>query len=141
MAHPLALLDSDSLSEIMKGRDQRVLHNAGAYLREHHSFWFSIITRYEILRGLHAKGASRQIMAFLQQYRASIVYPMTEEVIDRAAEIYGALHQQGRLILDADILIAATALVHDLLLVTGNEDHFQRIPDLSFVNWRNASRD
>lgn len=138
MAHPLALLDSDTLSEIMKGRDQRVLQNAGGYLREHSSFRFSIITRYEILRGLHAKAASRQMAAFLRQCQASIVYPMTEEIIDRAAEIYGALHQRGRLILDADILIAATALVHDLLLVTGNEDHFQRIPRLRFVNWRTA---
>lgn len=141
MAHPLALLDSDTLSEIMKGRDQRVLRNASAYLRQHHSFRFSIITRYEVLRGLHAKDASRQITAFLRQCRASVVHPMTEEIIDRASEIYGALHKRGRLILDADILIAATALVHDLVLVTGNEDHFQRIAGLRFVNWRTASPD
>lgn len=136
MAHPLALLDSDTLSEIMKGRDQRVLRQAGEYLREHHGFRFSIITRYEVLRGLRAKDANRQIATFLQQCRASAVYPMTEEVIDRAAEIYAVLHKRGRLIPDADLLIAATALVHGLVLVTGNEDHFERVPGLRFVNWR-----
>ena len=136
MGHPPALLDSDTLSEIMKGRNQLVLRNAGNYLREHSSFRFSIITRYEILRGLHTKDASRQMTAFLRQCRVSTIYPMTEEIVDRAAEIYGALHKKGRLIQDADILIAATALIHDLVLVTGNEDHFQRIRDLRFVNWR-----
>ena len=137
MAHPPALLDSDTLSEIMKGRDQQVLRNAGAYLREHDHFRFSIITRYEVMRGLHAKDAVRQMAAFAEQCRASTVYPMTEEIVDRAAEIYGILHKRGRLISDGDPLIAATALVHDLLLVTGNEEHFGRIPGLRFVNWRN----
>jgi tRNA(fMet)-specific endonuclease VapC len=61
---------------------------------------------------------------------------MTEEIVDRASEIYGILHKRGRLISDVDPLIAATAIVHDLVLVTGNEDHFGRVPSLRFVNWR-----
>jgi len=122
----------------MKGRDRQVLQQADQYLREHRGFRFSIATRYEVLRGLHAKSASRQIAAFLQQCRTSTIYPLTEEIVDRASEIYGLLHRRGRLISDVDFLIAATALVHDLVLVTGNEDHFERVPDLRFVNWRTA---
>ncbi|HEV7518276.1 MAG TPA: type II toxin-antitoxin system VapC family toxin [Thermoanaerobaculia bacterium] len=136
MAHPLALLDSDMLSEIMKGRDPRVLHHAREYLQEHRVFQFSIVTRYEVLRGLQAKDATRQIAAFLARCRASVVYPLTEEVVDLAAEIYGSLRKRGQLISDGDLLIASTALLLDLVLVTGNVDHFQRIEGLRFLNWR-----
>lgn len=34
-----------------------------------------------------------------------------------------------------DTLIAATALEEDLILVTGNTDHFSRIPGLKIENW------
>ncbi len=120
----------------MKGRDSQVLHHTREYLEEHRVLQFSIITRYEILRGLHAKDAARQITVFLARCRASIVYPMTEEVIDQAAELYGSLRRRGQLISDADLLIAATALLQDIALVTGNEDHFQRIEGLRVLNWR-----
>jgi predicted nucleic acid-binding protein len=40
------------------------------------------------------------------------------------------LEQAGSILPDADLQIAATALYHDLELVTGNVRHFERIPDL-----------
>lgn len=49
---PRALIDTDTLSEVIKGRDPHVLRQAGEYLSAHQRFTFSIITRYEILRGL-----------------------------------------------------------------------------------------
>jgi antitoxin (DNA-binding transcriptional repressor) of toxin-antitoxin stability system len=46
---------------------------------------------------------------------------------------------RGELIGDADILIAATALEHGLAIATGNIVHFERIPGLQVVNWRELS--
>ncbi len=46
------------------------------------------------------------------------------------ATIRGQLHATGMSIGDNDLLIAATALRHDLTLVTRNRRHFDRIPDL-----------
>ena len=37
---------------------------------------------------------------------------------------------------DADILIAATALKHNLVMVPENVNHFRRIPGLSIESWR-----
>jgi len=34
-----------------------------------------------------------------------------------------------------DILIGATAIQHNLLLVTNNIKHFQRMSQLQFINW------
>lgn len=65
----------------------------------------------------------------------NFILPLTDEVIVKAAEIYAALHRQGALISDADILIAASALVYGLGMVTNNEEHFRRIADLQVENW------
>ena len=63
------------------------------------------------------------------------VLPITEQVIDQAAEIWAELRKRGELILDADILIAATALVNGCGLVTNNERHFRRVTGLTVENW------
>src|SRR3954462_10341031 len=134
------LLDTVTLSEVIKGRDLGVLRRAREYLSAHGRFQFSIITRYEILRGLKAKDAFQQILAFDRQCAWSIVLPLNDGIIVQAAEIYGGLKKQGAIIGDADILIAATAIFHDLPLVTGNLDHFRRIPKLRCETWRSPAR-
>jgi tRNA(fMet)-specific endonuclease VapC len=48
----------------------------------------------------------------------------------RFAEIRSFLRRRGQLILDLDMIIAATAVQHDLTLITLNRRHFERIPDL-----------
>ena len=130
------LLDTDTLSEVMKGRDPAVSQRARDYLTAQGVFTFSIITRYEILRGLKARDATRQLQAFDAQCQKSRILLLTDEIIVRAADIYADLCRRGELISDADILIAATALVHRLTLVTENTDHFQRIAGLPIESWR-----
>lgn len=85
---------------------------------------------------MKAKRAIGQIAVFEERCRQSNVLPLTDDVIVRAADIYADLHQQGQLISDADILIAATALVHGLNLVTENVAHFRRISGLNIESWR-----
>ena len=131
-----SLLDTDTLSEVMKGLDQRVQNNARHYLRAFSHFTFSLITRYEILRGLKARRANRQLTRFEQRCQQSVVLPLTDEIIVQAADLYALLHQEGQLISDADILIAATALKHNLVMVTENVNHFRRIPGLTIESWR-----
>ena len=134
MALTKVALDTDVLSAIMR-RQLKVIPRARAYLRAHHQFHFSIITQYEILRGLKAKGAARQTASFENFCSRNTILPLSEEAISRAAEIYADLYKSGGLIGDADILIAASALVQGLGIVTNNEKHFQRISDLHVENW------
>jgi tRNA(fMet)-specific endonuclease VapC len=61
--------------------------------------------------------------------------PLTDAIVMRAATIYANLHQRGVLIGDADILIATTGLEHGLLVVTNNENHYQRIAGIQLENW------
>jgi len=132
----LVLLDTDTLSEIMRGRDSNVVQKAREYLKTHGQFRISIITRYEILRGLKAKQALHQITIFEDRCRKSFVYPLTDDIIVKASDIYAYLYKQGLLISDADILIASAALVNNLTLTTGNLEHFNRIPNLVTQSWK-----
>lgn len=133
---PPSLIDTDTLSEVIKGRDPHVLARAAEYLSVHQRFAFSIITRYEILRGLKAKGAARQIASFQERCKKSVVLALSDDIVNMAAEIYATLYREGQLVSDADILIAATAIVHGLDLVTENPGHFKRIKDLRVSSWR-----
>ena len=134
MPQPEALLDTDVLSAVMKGNPLAAAR-AGEYLAEHGSLALSIITRYEVLRGLKAKNATTQIQAFDQFCEAARIVSLTDAAVVKAAEIYTALKQRGEPIGDADILIGASALAHGLAVVTNNEDHFRRIPGLQVTNW------
>jgi tRNA(fMet)-specific endonuclease VapC len=111
------------------------LSQAQAYLKSYSQLTVSIVTRYEVLRGLSAKKAIAQMTAFDAMCQSMEVLPLTDAIAVRAADIYGALHRAGQLIGDADILIAATCLENDCEIVTNNTSHFNRIPGLTVQNW------
>lgn len=131
---PKTLLDTDILSMLMR-QQQEVMKRAIHYLDVYAQYSFSLMTRYEILRGLKTKNAKKQLAAFNVFCQASEVLSITESVVNRASDIYADLHHRGELIGDADILIAATALEYGFVLATNNENHFSRIVDLQVDNW------
>jgi predicted nucleic acid-binding protein len=63
--------------------------------------------------------------------RSVAILPMTKPIMLRFAQIRGELRRKGQIIGDFDMLIAATALHHNLTLVTRNLRDYQRIPNLS----------
>ena len=58
------------------------------------------------------------------------VIDVTDPIAEAFGKIRAGLRRQGNLIADMDLLIAATALVHDLTLLTGNTRHVARVPGL-----------
>jgi tRNA(fMet)-specific endonuclease VapC len=128
------VLDTDILSHVMR-QNSSVLKKAKEYLKTYPRFTFSIITSYEILRGLKAKNALKQLQAFETFSSVSEILSITPEIISRASDIYADLYRNGDLIGDADILIAATALAENCVLATNNEKHFSRIKGLNTINW------
>jgi tRNA(fMet)-specific endonuclease VapC len=131
-----SLLDTDILSEILKQKNSIVVQKAATYLQTHQQFTFSAITRYEILRSLKAKSASRQLQQFATFCQHCQILPVTDGIFDRAADLWAATHAVGRPRKDADHLIAATALEHGLTLVTGNAIDFSWVVGLTIVDWR-----
>ena len=94
MPQPAVLLDTDILSERLK-QYPLVVPRVREYLAEHERLAFSIITRYELLRGLKAKQARAQEAAFTLLCQASHILPLTDQVVECAATLYGELHRKA----------------------------------------------
>ncbi len=65
---------------------------------------------------------------FLSSYR---MLTLTDPIMERFAELRAYLRRRGQRIPDFDLLIAATAIQHNLTLLTFNRRDFERIPDLT----------
>jgi tRNA(fMet)-specific endonuclease VapC len=133
-----ALLDTDILSEGLKKKDQQVLATAREYLAQKQRLAFSAITVYQILRGMRAKRAIRQLAEFLRIAETSEVLPISVPVLIRAADLWAEARSGGHSANDADLIIAATAIEARRVLVTGNTSHFAWIPGLSLGDWRSV---
>jgi tRNA(fMet)-specific endonuclease VapC len=96
----------------------------------------SLITYYEVVGGLLAKGALKQLNVFEDFVAENIVVPMTDKSAKISAELYSSLRQTGNTVDDIDLLIAGIAIENDMTLATNNESHFGRIPNLKIENWK-----
>jgi tRNA(fMet)-specific endonuclease VapC len=65
------------------------------------------------------------------------ILPFGTAEAEQAVQIRAALKSQGQPIGAYDVLIAATALQHNLIMVTANQREFERISGLQTENWRN----
>lgn len=73
--------------------------------------------------------------------------PIINELIDKFKQlpIYGALDiyakekarlkKAGNIVDDLDLLIDATAIQNNMVLVTNNKKHFDRLQNIKFENW------
>lgn len=130
-----ALVDTDILSYYFKG-DEIVVKKFEQYLDKFDLIEISLITYYEIVSGLLAKNALKQLSVFDDFVNDNIVIPVTEKSARISSELYSTLRQNGNIIDDIDLLIAGVAIENDMILVTNNEKHFARIPGLEISNWK-----
>jgi tRNA(fMet)-specific endonuclease VapC len=125
----LALIDTDILSMFFRG-NANVVSQFQAYLTEHRQINLSIVTYYEVLSGLKHRDAQKQLTLFLDFAAQSVILPLTVQSVTLSANIYAKLRQDGIPVDDIDLLIAGVALANNLILVTHNQRHFNRIESL-----------
>ena len=121
----MQLVDTNILSELMRQQpDTGVLLWLQGRQRVTTRLKISAITVDEIMLGL-AWSPSIQLQrwfdAFLQR---NDVLPITADIARRAGELSARLQAQGQTRAQADMLIAATAQIHDLTVVTRNVHDF-----------------
>ncbi len=129
-----SLLDTNILTAFLKG-NQKIVSKISVYLDKFPILTISVITYYEILRGLKAINSTSKLKTFQGLIGKSEIENINKTTMDKASDIYANLKRQGTLIEDADILLAATALERGLVLVTDNITHFKRIKGLRIENW------
>ena len=92
------------------------------------------ITASELLHGVHRADSARrrgERERFVEAVLAAVaVLPFDLEVARVHARLWADLRRAGTPIGAHDLIIAATALTHDLTVVTGDERHFGRIEGL-----------
>ena len=86
----------------------------------------SVITKIEVLRFNAPEEAGRILIDFIDN---SFVYGLSDPVADRTIQL-----GKSRKIKLPDAIIAATALIHDLTLLTRNVSDFKNISDLAVTN-------
>jgi predicted nucleic acid-binding protein len=122
------LLDTDWLVDIIGGRP-RATRTINELNPDH--LYISIVSHGELFEGVfgYADTGARldEMNVFLSRYET---LPLTNPIMEIFGRTRSELRRAGRLIADLDLLIGATAVAHDFILLTRNTRHFARIPDL-----------
>jgi tRNA(fMet)-specific endonuclease VapC len=93
----------------------------------------SVIAYGEIIEGAHNSPQPLSHLTALREFLSGFdILPIDEATMEYFAEYRSRLRRQGMLIPDMDLLIASTASRFDLILLTRNQRHFRRIPELRF---------
>ena len=122
------ILDTNIVTYLLKKNEKIILKLLDAKNAKKNIF-ISVMTYYEIKRGLLDVNATQKIAKFNKFCQNAIIISIDVNIAEKASEIHANLKQQGRMIQDADILIAATAIIHNLTVVSNDSD-FNRINDI-----------
>jgi predicted nucleic acid-binding protein len=125
------LFDTDAISETLR---KKPLENYMQWLQTipQSEQYTSTVVIGELYKGAYRCAKSGQILEKIKQkiIPALIILPFDLKTSEIYGKIYAQLEQQGQILAHPDLQIAATAIQHNLELVTGNLKHFSRIPNL-----------
>ena len=126
------LVDSDWAISYLNGRPNTIRRIEGLLP---YGVGISVISLAEIYEGLYGSTDIGLQENRLAEFLASIEVLYLNEAIARIfAQERRRLRSIGALIGDFDLLIGATAIHHNLTLLTNNRRHFERIEGLSIVS-------
>jgi predicted nucleic acid-binding protein len=126
------LLDTDTCSAHLKSRSivfSRFVQHAG-------QLNLSVLTLGELLTWAQRANASPKRMQMLTDLLSDVrVVPIASETAEVIGSLRASLLDHGRPTPEIDLWIAATAICHDMTLVTHNARHFEHIPGLRITDW------
>ena len=97
----------------------------------------SVVTLAELYFGAFKSGLKKHFEDVEVIKNLFEQYDITDS-LSEYGDIRWQLERSGRKIDHFDLLIGATALHEHLVVVTGNTNHFERIPNLRIENWMEA---
>lgn len=127
------LIDTDIIIYSLKG-EQKVTNSFEERLNDPKSI--SVITYGELVYGAKKSQQEQKNMARVR--RIAEIFPIIDispAIIETFGDLKATLEKTGNIVADMDLIIASTALTHKMILVTNNEKHFQKIPELQIENW------
>lgn len=97
--------------------------------------FISEITLAELKFGVAKSQAKQKNNIALESFLSGIQIMPIFPALDIYASEKARLQKSGKVIDDFDLLIGATAVSFDLIMVTNNTNHFNRIKELKFEDW------
>jgi len=126
------IVDTNVVSFILKN-DSRA--NVYAQHLSGKELVISFVTVAELYRwALHRNWGSKRFDALADHIRTFLVYPFTHALCLRWAKVVDQRARVGRPIDSNDAWIAATAIEHQIPLVTHNQQDFQGIGGLAIIS-------
>lgn len=130
------LFDTDIISNLIGRAPSTPLLRRLAQVAAAHQHT-SAVTVGELFYGAHRSGRPEHFLRLLEERVWPHVRILPFDV--PAAQVYGRLRadleRAGVALGEPDLRIAAIALAHSLVVVTGNVRHFSRVPGLPVENW------
>lgn len=130
------LFDTDILSNVLKKNPSLILLRRLATVPADQQFT-SAITVGEMVYGAYKSNRPDYFLEKLNR----LLWPNLQIVSfdETSARTYGRLRanleKSGVVLTEPDLRIASIALTHNLTLVTGNTQHFSKVPGLKVENW------
>ena len=125
------LFDTDAISELLKPRPLDIYIEWLSKVPREEQFTSSVVIG-ELYKGAYRSHARQKHLKNIEQRILPAVTALPYDVA--TAKVFGQirakLEEVGTILPDADLQIAATAIYHDLELVSGNLRHFSRITRL-----------
>lgn len=128
------MLDTNICIYVMKNHSDKLRHKFKAIK----TLCISSITYGELCFGIENGVADLRQVRYQQLdlfTRKLLIAPFDEFGARYYGQVRAVLKQQGELIGNNDLLVAAHALSMEAVLVTNNEREFNRVPNLTVENW------
>jgi tRNA(fMet)-specific endonuclease VapC len=90
-----ALLDTDILSEVLRGKNEVVRRQAETYLSQHGQLTISVLSVVEVVKGFERLQRQAEIDRFLAEVEGMEVLALSSEPAVLAGRMYGALERAG----------------------------------------------
>ncbi len=134
----MRLLDTDVCIEILRG-NHSVIERRLATSDDVATTW---ITACELAYGAAKSARPKENQKLADGLLATVaVHGLDRIASGHFGALKARLERSGRMLADADLLIAAIALAQQAVLVTGNRGHYARIPGLRIEDWMRDTRD
>ncbi len=127
------LLDTDITIYCLKGNEM-VRQNLRSHINN--PIQISSVTLMELYYGAFKSQKVESNLAKVRKIENSLeIIPVNQDQVEIFGMLKVKLESAGTPLDDFDLILAATALSHNLILVTNNESHFSRIEGLKIENW------
>lgn len=131
----MVFLDSSFVIDYLRGRENA----RKTYLNfkiTGESLNISSIVITELITGAYISNKTEEEIGKVRKFLAeTYIFDFTEDEAFEAGKIEAMLIKKDDLIEPEDIMIAATALLNEEILVTRNIKHFEKIPNLKIMSY------